>query len=113
MGTGGCQSIRAPLALHLREPGGFHPPELQPLPCEQPDGGGEESLKRLKDNKDIVIKPADKGSKIVMLDRADYLHEALRQLRHEKHYIPLTALIFLGTQRFSILGLIQPWFFLL
>ena len=44
------------------------------------------ALKELKQNADIVIKPADKGSAIVIMDRDDYVLEAERQLNVSKHY---------------------------
>ena len=40
----------------------------------------------LKNNKDIVIKPGDKGSAIVIMDRSDYALEANRQLAVSRHY---------------------------
>lgn len=52
------------------------------------------SLKRLRDNKHIVIKPADKGSSVVILDRFQYLWEGNRQLADRKHYIPLKQPIY-------------------
>ena len=44
------------------------------------------ALKELKQNADIVIKPADKGSAIVIMDTDDYVLEAERQLNVSKHY---------------------------
>jgi len=44
------------------------------------------ALKSLKHNKNIVIKPADKGSSVVILDRESYLEEAYRQLNNPSHY---------------------------
>ena len=38
------------------------------------------ALKTLKQNKDIIIKPADKGAAIVVMDKTDYVGEADRQL---------------------------------
>lgn len=56
--------------------------------------GGEGSLSEeerqafedLKENKNIVIKPADKGSKIVIMDKQQYRLEAERQLGNAKYY---------------------------
>ena len=47
------------------------------------------TLKRLMRNKQIVIKPADKGSAIVVQDRCSYIWEAKRQLGNTKNYIKL------------------------
>lgn len=52
------------------------------------------ALKLLKDNKDIVIKPADKGSAVVIMDRLAYINKALRQLNNSDHYKALDAPIY-------------------
>ena len=44
------------------------------------------ALKSLRKNKHIVIKPADKGSTIVIMNREDYILEARRQLTNSNHY---------------------------
>ena len=56
------------------------------------------ALKKLKNNRDIIIKPADKGSKIVIIDRASYILEANRQLENKTHYLPLKTSIQAETQ---------------
>ena len=40
----------------------------------------------LQNDRGVIIKPADKGSTVVVWDRNDYLKEAERQLRDEKTY---------------------------
>ena len=45
-----------------------------------------QALKNLRRRQDIVIKPADKGSTVVVLKKEDYITEAERQLRNENHY---------------------------
>ena len=40
--------------------------------------------------KNIVIKPADKGSATVLMNRLDYINEAERQLNNSKYYIKRT-----------------------
>ena len=44
------------------------------------------ALKRLSSNKDIIIKPADKGRATVILNTDDYIKEAMRQLSNEEYY---------------------------
>lgn len=62
-------------------------------------GPQRRALNQLKQNQDIVIKPADKGSKIVILDRTQYLLEAQRQLNNTLHYQPLSHTLQQETQR--------------
>ena len=45
-----------------------------------------ESLAKLKTNKSIVIKKADKGSSIVVMNRSDYIKEAEKQLSDKNFY---------------------------
>ena len=45
-----------------------------------------EALRRLRDNKNIIIKPADKGGATVILNTEDYITEAMRQLRNTEYY---------------------------
>ena len=51
----------------------------------------EGALGDLISTRGIVIKPADKGSAVVIMDRADYVLEALRQLEDTEYYVPLSA----------------------
>ena len=44
------------------------------------------ALKGLSSNKDIIIKPADKGGATVILNIGDYIAEAMRQLNNEEYY---------------------------
>ena len=44
------------------------------------------ALKTLSEDKSIVIKPADKGSAVVVWDREDYIKEAQKQLSDQKIY---------------------------
>ena len=48
-----------------------------------------DALKNLVSNQNIVIKPADKGSGVVILNTNDYIHEAFRQLSDTSFYKPL------------------------
>lgn len=54
-----------------------------------------DSLNRLRDNKDLVIKQADKGSAVVVMDLANYILEADRQLSDTNYYKVLDEPIFL------------------
>ena len=55
------------------------------------------ALKQLKSNSSIILKPADKGGKIVLQHRDNYKFEALRQLNDTNFYKPLSAPIYLQT----------------
>lgn len=44
------------------------------------------ALDRLTNNRDIIIKPADKGGATVLLNTTDYLQEATRQLDNDMYY---------------------------
>ena len=44
------------------------------------------AIQELKERDDIVIKPADKGSAVVVKDKVYYLEEANRQLTDERFY---------------------------
>ncbi|KAI8513414.1 hypothetical protein Bbelb_100530 [Branchiostoma belcheri] len=44
------------------------------------------ALAELSQRTDIIIKPADKCSAVVILKREDYIQEALRQLSNKDHY---------------------------
>ena len=44
------------------------------------------ALQSLSDNNEIVIKKADKGSNIVIMNKSDYINEGLTQLSNEKFY---------------------------
>ncbi|XP_062619790.1 uncharacterized protein LOC134281322 [Saccostrea cucullata] len=45
-----------------------------------------QALSNLKNNQNIIIKPADKGGAIVILNREDYISEAHRQLNNQENY---------------------------
>ncbi|XP_071145079.1 uncharacterized protein [Mytilus edulis] len=50
-----------------------------------------EAVRLLKNRDDIIIKPADKGSAVVVIDRCDYIQEAERQLSDERFYKKLDS----------------------
>uniref|UniRef100_K7G6Y6 Reverse transcriptase domain-containing protein n=1 Tax=Pelodiscus sinensis TaxID=13735 RepID=K7G6Y6_PELSI len=49
------------------------------------------AIQSLKNNLDIVIKPADKGGAVVIMNKADYNQEATRQLSNTTFYKPLPS----------------------
>uniref|UniRef100_A0A672LIL0 Uncharacterized protein n=1 Tax=Sinocyclocheilus grahami TaxID=75366 RepID=A0A672LIL0_SINGR len=51
----------------------------------------KETLDELCRNKDIVIKPADKGGGLVIMPRALYNHEVFRQLENTSYYQALPS----------------------
>lgn len=55
------------------------------------------ALRELTHNKNIVIKPADKGSSVVILSREQYVQEALRQLNNTDYYIKIDEPIYPDT----------------
>lgn len=55
------------------------------------------ALGELSRRQDIVIKPADKGSAVVIMDRPDYVQEGLRQLGDVIFYSKLQGPIFQDT----------------
>ena len=57
----------------------------------------KQALRELQENTLIVIKPADKGGSSVIMDRCQYIEEALRQLSNTDHYVTLNAPIYLET----------------
>lgn len=58
-----------------------------------------EALKSLRNNGQIIIKPADKRSAVVIQDRFQYLWECNRQLADRNYYIPLNELLFPKTAK--------------
>ena len=50
-----------------------------------------QTMRDLHNNRNITIKPADKGSSIVIMNTTDYVQEAHRQLLNPEHYKPLTS----------------------
>ena len=55
------------------------------------------ALKQLRSNPFIVIKPADKGSSSVIMDKDNYISEGYRQLDNPSHYKKLDKPIFQST----------------
>ncbi|XP_061190260.1 uncharacterized protein LOC133198133 [Saccostrea echinata] len=63
--------------------------KLLSMPDKAPDNLSKEersALQSLKNRDDIVIKKADKGSTVVVLDKETYMAEAHRQLSDERFY---------------------------
>jgi hypothetical protein len=47
------------------------------------------AIEQLRNNRDVVIKPADKGGMVVIMKRCDYIREGLRQLSDTSTYLPI------------------------
>ena len=58
-----------------------------------------DSIKGLKNNKDIIIKPADKGGATVIMDKKCYIDEALRQLNNKEYYREIPKPIFMDNKK--------------
>lgn len=56
------------------------------------------ALNKLRKKQDLVNVPADKGSKIVFMDKTQYLIEANRHLQNPLHYRPLPGSLQRETQ---------------
>lgn len=52
------------------------------------------AIKTLKQDQNIIIKPADKGSATVIMDKSEYIKEANRQLSNTLHYKKLSQPVF-------------------
>lgn len=57
------------------------------------------ALNNLASNANIIIKSADKGGRIVIQDKDNYLKEAHRQLNDTAYYLPLSQPLYLETQK--------------
>ncbi|KAI5093842.1 hypothetical protein C0J45_15566, partial [Silurus meridionalis] len=55
------------------------------------------ALTQLQKNRNVIIKPADKGSAVVIMDRASYIQEAYRQLNQSCYYRKLDEPLFRTT----------------
>ncbi|CAN7978809.1 unnamed protein product, partial [Ixodes persulcatus] len=60
----------------------------------------QQVLTNLKSREDVIIRPADKGGGVVVMNRADYMREALTQLENPNFYLRLPDD---PTKRFSII----------
>lgn len=47
------------------------------------------ALEELTLNKNLVLKPADKGNAIVIMDRTEYILQGQRQLADDKYYVKI------------------------
>ena len=59
----------------------------------------QKALTELKNNTEIVIKKADKGTTTVIMNKCDKMCEAQTQLNNREHYKPLEEPMILTTQR--------------
>ena len=71
-------------------------PKIKPIQNKQNLSQTErEALEGLQHCTSIVLKPADKGSAVVLMDREKYIKEAMRQLNDVAYYKPLVEPIYL------------------
>ena len=61
--------------------------------------GERMAIRTLRSNKDIVIKPADKGGAVVIMNVEDYEAEGLRQLQNTKYYTKLDGPVYPETAK--------------
>lgn len=54
-----------------------------------------DAVRLLRRDNTIVIKPANKGSMVVVVDREQYIRQAMRQLQDSDFYRPLEQSIYL------------------
>ena len=59
--------------------------------------GEIKALKNIRQNSDIIIKPADKGSATVIMDKQNYINEGYRQLGDNRYYEKIENPIFSET----------------
>ena len=57
------------------------------------------TIRELKNNKNIIIRPADKGSSVVVMRTEAYRTEALRQLNNDNYYRPLANALYPETAK--------------
>lgn len=55
------------------------------------------AIKDIRNNPDIIIKPADKGSATVIMNKSDYINEGYRQLNDVRYYKQIPNHIYLET----------------
>ena len=55
------------------------------------------AIKNIRNNSDIIIKPADKGSATVIMNKTDYINEGYRQLNDDRYYKKIPDHIYLET----------------
>ena len=69
------------------------------VPYHQNNLSGNEfqSLKNIRQNPHIIIKPADKGSATVIMDKENYINEGYRQLNDERYYKKIQEPIYMET----------------
>lgn len=53
----------------------------------------QQVLNNLKSREDAIIRPADKGGGVVVMNKADYMREALIQLENPNFYLRLPRLV--------------------
>ena len=82
------KSERLLLCKILKLPYNIEPIPNIPINITKPQ---RKALRDLINNTDIIVTPADKGGTTVLLNKANYIKEALRQLNDNKYYKLLLA----------------------
>ena len=82
----GSANLETFISVNEMELGKSHHPRN---PKQNITTGERQAIKTLSNNKEIVIKPADKGGAIVVQNTSDYIIEAERQLGDIKTYLKL------------------------
>ena len=59
--------------------------------CDNLTSNERIALRKLQQRTDVVIKPADKGSAVIILSKEDYINEAERQINNHAHYVRLNT----------------------
>ena len=78
------QAVRTDVQQHLHL-------SQQKKPRDNLQRGERAVLQQLRSRPDMVIKPADKGSAVVIMSTEDYIAEAERQLGNSTHYQQLLS----------------------